>query len=246
MRGYATISPLRRTMNQAANTFAKELKALGSTARAENEKRYHKSKRVHWGVSAPLTDSLIREYTSRLGENKLLEMAKELWATDVFDLMTSAERILADKKIRPSKNLWSLIKKWMKAVDGWGLEDNLARVAWKCIAADEKFLDDLEEWTDHKNFWYRRAALVFTLPYAKPDKNPERMLAWAAKYVDDREWFIQKAIGWWLRDLGKHNPHRVIAFLEPHWHRLMYVAKKESTRKLDKKLLKGLMMKKAV
>lgn len=246
MRGYATITSLRRTMNQAGNTFAKDLKALGSAARAESEKRYHKSQRVHWGVSAPLTDKLIREYTSRLGENELLQMAKELWETDVFDLMTSAERILAHKKIQPSKNLWVLIKKWMRQVDGWGLEDNLARVVWKCIATDEAILNDLEKWTDHKNFWYRRAVLVFTLPYAKPGKSPERMLGWAEKYVDDREWFIQKAIGWWLRDLGQHNPERVVKFLQPHWHRLMYVAKKESTRKLDKKLLKNFLLKKKI
>ena len=35
------------------------------------------------------------------------------------------------------------------------------------------------------------------------------MLGWASRYADDREWFIQKAIGWWLRTLSKHNPNRV-------------------------------------
>ena len=41
---------------------------------------------------------------------------------------------------------------------------------------------------------------------AKKGRNPERSLKWAAGMVDDRQWFIQKAIGWWLRELSKHNP----------------------------------------
>ncbi|MCB1081356.1 MAG: DNA alkylation repair protein, partial [Chlamydiia bacterium] len=102
----------------------------------------------------------------------------------------------------------------------------------KCILADESLLDELEKWTYHENFWIRRAALVYTLPYAKPGFDPERMLSWAARYATDPEWFIQKAIGWWLRVLGEHNPERVILFLEIHSDRLKSVAKKEARRKL--------------
>lgn len=39
------------------------------------------------------------------------------------------------------------------------------------------------------------------------------MLGWAARLSTDPEWFIQKAIAWWLRDLSKHNPQRVAVFL---------------------------------
>ena len=44
---------------------------------------------------------------------------------------------------------------------------------------------------------------------------------------------IQKAIGWWLRVLGKHNPERVSLFLDVHWQQLKGVARKEATRKLS-------------
>ncbi len=78
----------------------------------------------------------------------------------------------------------------------------------------------------------RRAALVYTLPFAKPGRDPERMLSWASLYAPDPEWFIQKAIGWWLRVLGQHNPERVVQFLNAHWTTLKGVARKEGTRKL--------------
>ena len=42
------------------------------------------------------------------------------------------------------------------------------------------------------------------------------MLKWASGYVKDNEWFVQKAIGWWLRVLGEHNEPRVRTFLKQH------------------------------
>jgi 3-methyladenine DNA glycosylase AlkD len=42
------------------------------------------------------------------------------------------------------------------------------------------------------------------------------MLGWAAHLADDREWFIQKAIGWWLRALSKRDRKRVRRFLTEH------------------------------
>ncbi len=70
-------------------------------------------------------------------------------------------------------------------------------------------------------------------PFAKPGKDPEQVLGWASLYSTESEWFIQKAIGWWLRVLGEHNPDRVILFLKTHWPHLKHVDKKEATRKLS-------------
>jgi 3-methyladenine DNA glycosylase AlkD len=94
-------------------------------------------------------------------------------------------------------------------------------------------IDEIEKWTKNPNFWMRRAALVYTLPFAKPGRDPERSLSWASGYASDPEWFIQKAIGWWLRVLGEHNPERVILFLNAHWPQLKGVARKEAARKLS-------------
>ncbi len=78
--------------------------------------------------------------------------------------------------------------------------------------------------------WTRRAALVFTLPWTKEKRDPERMLGWAARLAEDRQWFIQKAIGWWLRELSKRDPKRVRRFLNDHDGKLTAVARREATR----------------
>ena len=43
------------------------------------------------------------------------------------------------------------------------------------------------------------------------DAQRERILGWAAAYVSDPDWFIQKAVAWWLRDLSKRDPNRTRA-----------------------------------
>ena len=86
---------------------------------------------------------------------------------------------------------------------------------------------------------HRRAALVATLPWAKlthprPEELAarERILAWAAGYVADRDWFIQKAVAWWLRSLSLHDPDRVRAFLAGPGRELKAFARKDAARRL--------------
>jgi len=88
--------------------------------------------------------------------------------------------------------------------------------------------------------WTRRAALVITLPWTKQNHPKpeeleirEKVLGWAAGYVDDTEWFIQKAIAWWLRELSKHDPDRTRAFLDTYGEKLKPFARKEAARKLS-------------
>ena len=85
----------------------------------------------------------------------------------------------------------------------------------------------------------RRAALVVPLPWTKLTHpapaaiaERERILGWAAAYVPDRDWFIQKAVAWWLRALSKHDPARTRAFLAAHGPAMKAFARREAGRGL--------------
>ncbi len=209
------------------------LQQLGTPERALANKSYNKSQRVHWGVPVPDTTKVARTFAKDLSDTEVITFAKALWETNLFDPMICALKMLTLPRVRASEALWNTVLAFLKQVDGWALEDQMAHAAWKCILHDPSLLDQVEGWTEHPNFWMRRAALVYTLPFAKPGRDPERMLSWASLYAPDPEWFIQKAIGWWLRVLGEHNPERVVQFLSAHWTTLKGVARKEGTRKLS-------------
>ena len=218
---------------ESAQPFIRAVRAFADPARAERDRQYHKSARPHWGINMPQLDSVVKRHAGEYTPEMLFQLAQTLWDSGTFDLMIAAGRILGRREIPASPRLWRTLDAWLDDVDGWALEDVLAPAAWKCLLHDPAVLDDMERWTAHPGVWRRRATLVYTLPCAKPDRDPERVLAWAAGYVADPEWFIQKAVGWWLRELSKHDGPRVVDFLQAHWHPLQGVARREASRRLD-------------
>ena len=209
------------------------LRALGDSQRAAQEKRYQKSPWEHWGVALPKMDAAIRATVADLGQDESLALATRLWREPVWDPKIVAGRILARKSIAPDADVWAFVTRRMVDLDGWAVADNLAVVGGRCLLADPMRLDLVESWVDNPHLWTRRAALVFTLPWTKDKRDPARMLGWAARLAPDRQWFIQKAIGWWLRELSKRDPQRVRRFLDEHGAPLMAVARREATKYLD-------------
>ena len=105
------------------------------------------------------------------------------------------------------------------------------------MIADPSRLDVVESWTKAPNMWTRRAALVMTLPWAKM-ANPKaadlavrtRVLDWAEAAITDRDWFMQKTIAAWVRDLSKHDASRGKAFVDGPGQGLKAFARKEAAR----------------
>ena len=208
------------------------LRALGGPERAEQEKRYQKSRWEHWGVPLPGMDVAIKEALGDLTQQRALELCRRLWREPVWDLKIVAGRILARKSIEPDARVWRFVTERLADLDGWAVADNLAGVASRCLIEDPGRLDAVEAWIENPHLWMRRAALVFTLPWAKEKRDPERMLGWAVLLAEDRQWFIQKAVGWWLRELSKRDPKRVRRFLKDHGEKLTGVARREAMKYL--------------
>jgi len=220
------------TLESAHTRLLQALRSLGSPERAEQEKRYQKSRWEHWGVPLPGMDVAIRETLGDLSQDEALDLCRRLWREPVWDLRIAAGRVLARKSIEPDAKVWGFVTGRLVDLDGWAVADNLAPVASRCLIEEPGRLDAVEAWIESPHLWTRRAVLVFTLPWAKEKRDPERMLGWAARLADDRQWFIQKAIGWWLRELSKRAPKRVRRFLTDHGGKLTGVARREATKYL--------------
>ena len=63
----------------------------------------------------------------------------------------------------------------------------------------------LKKWENSKSFWIKRTCLIFQLRYGK-DTNLDYLQYLTAKFKKEKEFFIQKAIGWSLREVSKWNP----------------------------------------
>lgn len=209
--------------------------------RAAGMASYHKGTREYFGIANPDLNEITKEWRSSLSVDERVTLASELWDTDIFEARLAAAKLLTQARIRPDDSAWELIKSWVPDFDSWAIADHVCMAGQKRLLADPSRIDDVEAWTSSDHLWTKRAALVMTLPWTKQN-NPkpseletrERVLSWAASYASDHKWFIQKAIGWWLRELSKHDADRVHAFLEQHGYTLKPFARKEATRKTNK------------
>jgi 3-methyladenine DNA glycosylase AlkD len=214
-----------------------QLHALGDPARAIEAAAYHKAPRQYLGISIPDLEPLIAAWRAEAMLNQRIQLAADLWATDIHEARVCAAKLLTQARIHPDAAAWALIASWVPQFDAWALADHVAIAGQKRLVADPSRLDALEAWLTDSNMWVRRAALVMTLPWTKQNHPKpteqaarDRILGWAATLAPDRDWFIQKAIAWWLRDLSKQDPDRARAFLANHGETLKSFARKEAAK----------------
>lgn len=207
--------------------------------RADQMAAYHKQSREVLGVGNEVLNTLSKDWRQTLDLEARVALAAALWDTDIFEARILAAKLLTQARIKEDAAVWELLQSWVPAFDGWAIADHACSAIAKRLQADPARLEVVESWTVADAMWTRRAALVATLPWAKM-ANPkpqdletrERVLGWAEDYVPDRDWFIQKAIGWWVRDLSKHDAERARAFLDVNGAKLKAFARKEASKYL--------------
>jgi 3-methyladenine DNA glycosylase AlkD len=217
-----------------------ELRAAAIPGKAADMAAYHKAPRRYLGVPNADIDALARAWRAERTLDQRLDLAAGLWRTDVHEARIAAAKLLTQARIRPDDAAWALIAGWVPDFDAWAIADHASIAGQKRLVADPARLDEVERWTRSDHMWTRRAALVMTLPWTRQNHpGPEdeairdRVLGWAAGYTAERDWFIQKAVAWWVRDLSKHDPARARAFLAEHGEAMKPFARREAARHLQ-------------
>lgn len=216
-----------------------QLQSLADPAKAAEMEAYHKAPRPYLGVTVPEITELAASWRAELDVPSRVAVADFLWQTNIHEARVAAAKLLTQARIAEDEAVWRLIASWVPSFDAWALADHACDAGERRLLADPSRIDEVESWTTSPHMWTRRAALVITLPWTKQNfPKPadlairDRVLGWAATYVTDRDWFIQKAVAWWLRDLSKHDAARTRAFLEGPGQQLKPWAQKEAAKHL--------------
>lgn len=217
------------------------LRAHGDPEKASGMAAYHKADRAYLGLSnATIGDLATQWRKATTDQAALTALAQGLWETDIFEARIAAGKLFVQARIRPDDVLaWEWIISVVPQFDSWAIADAVAQGGQKRLVQDPSRLDLLEDWITSEHVWTRRAAFVFTLPFLK-SRHPSateqaariRVLGWADTLAEDPEWFIQKAVAWWLRELSKRDQDAARAWLERHGSRLKPFAAKEAARYL--------------
>ncbi|MEX0305970.1 MAG: DNA alkylation repair protein [Ruegeria sp.] len=219
--------------------YLDQIRAHADHERAKQVAAYHKADRPYLGVPNPVLNDLTKSWRQNLEVADRVVVADGLWQTNIHEARVAAAKLLTQARIRPDDAVWDLLQSWLPDFDAWAVADHACMAMQKRLYADPSRLDQVGHWTVSEHMWTKRAALVATLPWTKQNHpKPEeldcrdRILGWAALYVPDRDWFIQKAIAWWLRELSKHDPNRVEDFLDQHGAAMKPFARREAGKYL--------------
>ena len=108
-----------------------------------------------------------------------------------------------------------LIEKLIITNSWWDSVDTIAKylVGGYLQQFPNETLRTIERFSNSENMWLNRTAILFQLSY-KEKTNFELLMAECEKHKHSSEFFIQKAIGWALRDYSRFNPNGVKNYVE--------------------------------
>lgn len=215
------------------------LEACGDAGRAAGAAAYHKVERRYLGVPVPMIEDCARLWRAQCTLEQRLALADALWRSDIHEAMIAAAKLLTQARIRPDDAVWDLIAGWAPGFNGWATADHACNAGGRRLAGAPERLDLVETWLHDPNLWTRRAALVITLPFTKSNTPSAqdrairtRILGWCERLAPERDWGLQKAVAWWLRELSKHDAETAAAWLAQHGATLKPFARKEAARYL--------------
>ena len=214
-----------------------ELRRRGNAERAEGAKRYLKSELVFLGADTRAVRETVRSALKSilsLDRRGLLALVDALWTRGVFELRAVAVEALRARSALLGAEDLRLIERLLRDSHTWALVDFLAiRIAGPLVVRFPKLAAVLDRWAGDRDLWVRRAAmLALLLPLRRGEGDVVRFSRYAEGMLEEKEFFIRKAIGWVLRETGKRQPAVVDAWLAPRTHRASGVTVREAVRYL--------------
>lgn len=220
-----------------AAAIERALRVAGTSERAAGAKRYLKSNLEFLGVATPRFRAEVGAALRLFGAidaPELRAVVAELWARPVFELRAASVEMLERHPLLLEPQDLATIERMIRESGTWALVDWLAtRVAAPLFERLPELAGELDRWAADADFWVRRAALLALLPPLRRGRGDfERFGRYADPMIDESEFFIRKAIGWVLREVGKRRPELVETWLLPRAARASGLTVREAVKYL--------------
>jgi len=232
-------------VEQVVEGFVEAFRAAGTCERAEQEKRYLKSDLKFFGVTVP---GIRRELKAFAGSNRsvgraeILGVVGRMWAPfdaaqdrrPVHELRMGSVLLLEGFVGMLLPDDAALIETMIRESKTWAYVDNLAAsVMGPLVEANPGLMETLDRWAEDEDFWVRRSAmLALLLPLREGRGDLERFFRYADSMLDEREFFIRKAIGWVLRETSRKRPAEVREYLASRIGRVSGLTLREGAKRL--------------
>jgi len=169
---------------------------------------YMRHKFSFFGVRQPVRKKIQRPFLLSCSKKDI----STLWKKDQREY----QYIAMDVLIRSHLNKGDLdLLEWLITTKSWwdSVDVIASNIVGKFFQTFPDLLQRTQTWVSHESVWLRRSSLIFQLRY-KEKTDATRLFSFCKFLSKDADPFIQRAIGWALREYSKRAPSQVESFLK--------------------------------
>jgi 3-methyladenine DNA glycosylase AlkD len=205
---------------------------------AEGMEAYLRNQFKCYGIKTPLRREISKPFLKEvksLPKKEVLSLVKRLWRSPQRELHYMAQELLVKVSAQHISNREDILfLEFLILNNSWW--DTVDVVAPKLVKTYfEKFPDErdvkVEEWIKSENIWLQRTALLFQLKHKEAVDLPF-MFKTILKLKDTKEFFVDKAIGWLLREYSKKRKEEIRQFIDEHGSKLSNLSIREGSKYL--------------
>ncbi|NOX46346.1 MAG: DNA alkylation repair protein [Chlorobi bacterium] len=199
---------------------------------ALGQKAYMKNRFEFYGIKSPIRREVQRPFLHKAAlppKDDLEGIVKTLWEKPQREFQYFSQELVF-KYVKKMEEKDIALFEFMVVNKSWW--DTVDFISVKLMGEYfKKYPDErdklVENWITSGNMWLQRSALLFQLNY-REELDPGFLTYVINSLLGSKEFFINKAIGWVLRNYGKTNPDWVIGFAEKS--QLANLSKREALR----------------
>ncbi|WP_425467168.1 DNA alkylation repair protein [Pseudalkalibacillus caeni] len=185
---------------------------------AEPMKKYMRDQFEFLGIKTPERKKLLKTFIKEHGmpqENNFNQTIEELWQLPEREYQYIAISLLDKALKKLPVDIILLLEHLIVTKSWWDTIDSIASGLVGEFFRLHPHLKDIttRRWMDSGNMWLQRTAILFQLSY-KTETDSVMLFKYIKESSDSDEFFIQKAIGWALREYSKTEPAMVEKFIE--------------------------------
>lgn len=193
------------------------------------------------GLSVPMQRSILKTgYSfSSLSPEDQLPVWDAIWkSTDIYEVLSQCIYFIEKNWLKLEvREVWKVVRSWVKKIDNWAHSDGLSDIyAHLMEKMPEEIYSQYQLWNKSENPWERRQSLVGMLLYSKKRKTllpASKLLDMVDPLILDKDYFVQKGLGWALREIGNVYPEEAMAFLNKNCTILHPVAFATAVEKIN-------------
>ena len=212
--------------------LVKELKAVANPDDAVAMKSYMKNKFEFLGAKTPARRKLTKAFFKQQTDFVIdWDFINEAWSNSYREMQYAALDYLEIRKKLLTPSDLPRLKKLAQTKSWWDTIDFLDRLVGSIIAQFPETKEIILSWSCDEDIWLRRLAIDHQL-LRKEETDTELLENILVNNLGQTEFFINKAIGWALRDYSKTNADWVRDFIEQHREEMSALSIREGSKYL--------------